>query len=958
MGVAVRERDRNPLQPTEGDARQPVLLERERELAQLDRLIGDACSGNGRFLVVEASAGLGKTRLLAAARDAASGHLRTLTARGTELERSFPYALIRQLFEPLLSGMAAEEREALFDGAAAARSVFPPKTDGASHTPRWEDKFGVLHGLYWLTAALAERDPLMLLVDDLHWADGSSLEFLSFLLPRLEELPVLLVVACRPDEPGADDGLLRVATDPVADNMSLQPLSSKATGTLLGAQLGTDPDGPFVAACHEVSGGNPFLLSELARTLSARSIAPNAAQVDAVREIAPDRVARAIRGRLNGLSVHARAIAHALAILGDDSEHGLVAELGGLDSPTTLTAADELRAAAILDPGQSLRFIHPLVRTALYADIPAGERTVAHVSAAALLRSRGATPDRLAGHLLVSDARDSRETVETLLAAGMHALSGGAPKAASAYLRRALQEPPPADLRASVLGAVMIAEIRAADFSASDMIQAEIRAELQRSPQLLSHWASLLAVWLALGGRMRQAVPLLAEAIDVALDEKAFDSAFRLEALLSSFARLPPGEVRSRLERYRDGIEPDSPNGRLAAAFDSAWCLVHGEVRQGVAFARSALEDGRIFAEQGELMAPGWAMMTLWSAGALDDAKVAAEHAFDVAREHGAGPEMAIAWSMRGTTAAMAGDLAAAEADHRQAVHAARLAGLRAMMPTLIGALVEALIERGALREAALELERVGEMDSPVAWFAGLEFMRGRLYLAQGKLQPAAEQLLAVQRRQEEWGLDGMPFMQPRVWAARALAGLGDRARACKLAEEELVHARRWGAALPIARAQRALAHAKGDGDRIELLYQAVALLETSPAALDRAHTLFELGSALRRAKRGAEAREPLREALAQARRCGAEGLARHAHAELEATGERVRRYVPMGVDSLTASERRVADMAAEGMTNREIAQTLFLTVKTIESHLTAVYDKLGVRSRQLLPHSLGRDQG
>lgn len=932
-----------------------VLRERERELARLDVLIAEACTGSGRLAVVEASAGMGKTRLLEAARDAAPDAMRVLSARGTELERSFPYALVRQLFEPSLTAMPDAGRARLFEGAAAAaRTALDTVASGRSRPLRPEDGFRVMHGLYWLTAALAEGGPLLLVVDDLHWADDSSLDFFAFLLPRLGELPVLLAVACRPNEPGAAGGVLPLVTDTAAEHLSPQPLSHDATRLLLSDELGGESDDGFVAACHQVSGGNPFLLSELVRALAVRSIAPDAAHVDAVRELAPDRVARSVVARLSRLSADSRTVARSLAVLGDDSEHGLVAALGGLEPRAALRAADQLRAAAILDANESLRFLHPLIRTALYADIPGGERTVLHLSAAALLKERGAATERLAGHLVLSDAHGSRETVETLLDAGVRALARGAPQSTVVYLRRALREPVPADLRAPVLQGLMMAGIRAADYSMHDAIEAEIRAELERDPQLLNRWARLLAVWLALGGRVPEAVPLLEQAIELARRERRFDRAFRLEAQLCSFARLAPAQIRTRLAPYCGSVRTDSPEERVAAAFDAAWSLCHGDAEEGVAAARRALHEGKIFREQPELLAAGWAMIALWSVGAADDARVAAEEALEVARERGAAPEIAAAWWLRGNTAIIEGNLVAAEADHRQALHIARLGGIRATIPVLAGALAGVLVDRGALREAAAELEQIGEADHPVVWFAGPGWFRGRLLLAQGKLREAAEQLLAVQRRMEDWGLDGMPFMQPRVLAARAFAGLGDHARARELAEAELVHARRWGAPRSIARVQRALALAAGGPEGIELLQDASAMLEPSTARLERAAASCELGAALRRAKRSVEAREPLREALELARECGAAGLAKHAYDELEATGEHVRRRVSSGLESLTASERRVAEMAAEGMSNREIAQTLFLTVKTIESHLSAVYDKLDIPSRQLLPRALG----
>jgi DNA-binding NarL/FixJ family response regulator len=185
------------------------------------------------------------------------------------------------------------------------------------------------------------------------------------------------------------------------------------------------------------------------------------------------------------------------------------------------------------------------------------------------------------------------------------------------------------------------------------------------------------------------------------------------------------------------------------------------------------------------------------------------------------------------------------------------------------------------------------------------------------------------------------------------LAAVGDRDRARAKAAAALAHARRWGAPTLLSHALRAVAMTSSDAERLAALQEAVAVLDGSPARLVRAHALADLGSTLRRSGRRADARAPLREALELARRCGAAGLAHYAYDELSATGERVRRYTPIGVESLTPSERRVAEMAASGMTNRQIAQTLFLTIKTIETHLAAAYDKLGIRSRRQLPEAL-----
>ena len=315
-----------------GSGPESVLLERERELAELDAIVDELSDGHGRLVVIEAQAGFGKTRLLQAAREAgAEAGMQVLSARATELERDFPFALVRQLLVPPLVAMTAAERDETFAGASAAARGAVGFADDPSSPPTG-DTFAVLYGLYWLTVALAEREPLLLAIDDAHWADAASLDYLGFLLPRLEELPVLLVVACRPDEADVHNGLARLTADPLARRLTPSALSRAAAVALLATELGAQPEKAFATTCHEVSGGNPFYLHELARTLSAQAVVPGAGQAELVRDLAPKRVTRTVMLRIGGLRPEARTVAHALAVLGDDSEPHLVAALAGLDA--------------------------------------------------------------------------------------------------------------------------------------------------------------------------------------------------------------------------------------------------------------------------------------------------------------------------------------------------------------------------------------------------------------------------------------------------------------------------------------------------------------------------------------------------------------------------------------------------------------------------------------------------
>src|SRR5436305_4233500 len=306
-------------------------------MGKLGAALSAAKRGAGGAIAIEGSAGLGKTRLLRDVRAAGEvAGLRALSGRATELERVFPFALVRQLFEPHLTSLPSTEREDLLEGAGAAYGALGLGDEAGDH-----DAFAVLHGLYWVTAALAERRPLLLAIDDVHWADAGSLAYLGFLLPRLEELPVLVAMSTRTDEPEPPPGLGPVLMDACLQHLPLNPLSPAATTGLLAQDLGHDPDQEFAAACQEVSGGNPFLLCELVRTLLERGIHPGAQQAEKVREQAPDRVAQMVLTRIARLSPQAASVARSLAVLGDGSDHQLLAAMDGIGPDQTQEAADQ-----------------------------------------------------------------------------------------------------------------------------------------------------------------------------------------------------------------------------------------------------------------------------------------------------------------------------------------------------------------------------------------------------------------------------------------------------------------------------------------------------------------------------------------------------------------------------------------------------------------------------------------
>jgi len=270
--------------------------------------------------------------------------------------------------------------------------------------------------------------------------------------------------------------------------------------------------------------------------------------------------------------------------------------------------------------------------------------------------------------------------------------------------------------------------------------------------------------------------------------------------------------------------------------------------------------------------------------------------------------------------------------------------------------MIEALLARGQTTHAAAELERALGSREPPADNQGALLLeaRGRLRLELGDTQAAVDDLLEAGRRLDAWGLHNPSVAAWRSHAAFGLAALGKPDRASRLAGDEVKLARRWGSPRALGVALRAQALVYNDERTIPLLNDACATLARSQAPVEHARALTDLGAALRRANQRIQAREHLRAALATAHATGALSLVERAHTELTATGARPRMPLRTGVDALTPSERRIAHMAASGQSNVTIAQELFVTVKTVEMHLTSTYRKLDITSRSQLSDAIG----
>jgi DNA-binding CsgD family transcriptional regulator len=940
---------------TSEQARQALqMLERERELTVLAGVVRRASEGEAGLVLIEGEAGIGKSSLLARAAElAGAAELTVLRARAGVLERTFGWGVARQLFEPLLVRASEVERAALLRGSAALAGPALGVATPAPVVPAVAD-FHFDHGLYWLVGNLSERGPLALLIDDAQWCDEPTLGWLAYLARRLDGLPVAIVITVRSGEPGSPRALLdELASQPLSVVLAPPPLSLSATETLLADAYGAQVAPEFSSACHERTGGNPLFAAELAAELASEGIAPVDASVARVRRLTPEGTARVTLVRLSRLSGHAIELARAVAVL-ESAELEHAAALAGLELDAAVAALDELSHAGLLSAEHSIRFAHPVLRSVVYQDLTANRRARAHGRAARLLIAAGAGLDAICAQLLRSEATGDQSKVELLLKAAEIELERGSPSTAVPLLRRARAEPPAGELMPTVLLALGRAESLAGDPPAAETLRAALR--VADDPPQRARIALPLARLLLRSGEARAAAEvLLAESERFGWQD--VELRLQLEALLVNAARSDLALIAlipERLGAVREHAGDGTYAGRLIAA-QLSWGLtaIAAPAERAVAMARRALADGLLIAEaptQPEAYLGAIHMLTLCDELELADQLF--ERALALARRGGSAPAYAGVSCFRANAAHLRGRLDEAELLARDALRtAADSPGLVLVRGLATAYLAGALVDRGAVAEALdlLPPDLAPLEDSPLTWATETLFAGAVARLAEGHFEEGAELLLACGRRALRWGVVNPAWLPWRSQAALALWRAGSRpAEAVRLADEELDLGRRVGAARPLGIALRVKGLIEGGEQGLSLLRESEALLAGSPARLEHARTLVALGSALL-VSDGAQALEPLTEGFRLAERCGAVPLADQARASLEAAGTRPRALTPGGIEALTPSERRVARLAGDGLANPEIAQALFVTRATVESHLHSVYRKLGIKSRREL---------
>jgi DNA-binding CsgD family transcriptional regulator len=927
-----------------------VLLERDAQLRQLNAAVDAAQCGSGSVFVVSGPAGVGKTSLLRAACDQVrSGDCEVLTARGDELEGALAHGVTRQLLDPTVRALDPDERAALLVGAAALAG--PVLDLPGAHAPHAADsEFAARHGLTWLVAGLADRRPIVLALDDVQWADAPSLRWLAYLAQRLDELAIAVLLARRSGETCADGAALDALCRD-AHHVELAPLSRAAVAELLRARTGSAPDPDLVEDCMAASGGNPFLLDATLAALAEEGAPARSRPVMAGRRVGP-----AILRRLARLPADATALARAVAVLGDGAELTAAAQLADLSLGRAAAAADALLVADLFAAGEQLSFAHGLVRDAVAADAGKHGLRAAHAQAARVLRTLGAPAQRIAPHLLLAPPAHDALATRDLREAARQSLAQGAASTAVALLRRALDEPPPRSEVGGVLAELGTAELACGFPSGSDRLGEAI--EVLDDP--LAQAAAAQAQSLALIGQGRidvaaMTIERVRPAVAAHPAQVLTLDALQLALSLAYMSRdADRHDAAARLRESLPSAPPEAAETRgamvLLAAVDAIAGTASSTVRARVeqAWGGTALLD-RVGPDD---------VFCAFSGSALCIAReLRAMESLTTQIADRAGADASIlgvchAWMWRAIAREGMGRLIDAEADADLMLQFTTPASLHLPADAAHALLARICVERGDIASARARLARVDAATDSFTNRLGYLLSVANLARAEGAV--AAE--VAALRGMQAMASDGeYGTWMLGCWPPALAIALGPCDEARELADTTLRAARARGLRGEIGMALCAGALVDDRGPDVERLREAVAELERSDMALEHARALVELGSALRRGGQRADARQPLALGLERARRCAATALAQRALTELRATGARPRRQMVTGRDALTPSERRIASFACEGRTNREIAQTLFVTTKTVETHLRHVYRKLDIAGRTELAEALAR---
>ena len=878
------------------------LLEREAELqvarAALDSLAAadDPAGPRDRLLVFTGAAGLGKTSLLARVREeAAARRLLVLSARGGEQERLSPFQVVRNLLHPLLTEVGEEARREILAGWYEILAVAVGIADDGVAPVAAPDPQGVRDGLDWVVTNLAvSRGPLVLVVDDAHWADAESLGWLASFASRVEDLPVLLVFGYRPDElPPGSEAFQAMAERDGGGPLGLSALTPEAVAAMVREMYGVpEVQAAFCREVWAVTAGNPFETVELVTKAQERGLPPVEASCPLLREVASATKGSGLVARLQRLGRSASGLAHAVSVLGIHTPLDLAASVAGQTPAEAADAVEKLRSARILTGHQILEFVHPLIATSVYRSIPADQRTELHARAGWALLDAGRGPGKAARHWLEVPPQGDDAVVEQLRSAARLFMKAGAPETAQRCLARALQEPPSRQQRAGVLFELGYSTLLYDPVATAGHLRAAL-AEEGLAEELRQSVIVRLAQSLAHSNRLLEAAETTAEA---AKSAESHESWLRLQVWNLMWCAFDADERGSaarsaRLAALAERIEAEqdrSVAGRYILGLRAWDAVVRGEHKDTVThYADLALADGGLSwtDEEWAFEVPTLTSLTYMYTDQPERCEQLFAQGIAEFEEAGwRGAHLSFAHTILGYARYRYGDLAEAEASARRGLEIANRVGVG--LPVhwyAVGTLITVLVARGSVAEAVALAERYRFQApySAAVVFPDAQTVRGGMLLLAGDAEQAAAELAGAGAR-----LDGREMANPGwcSWQrrlARARAELGDAEAGRELAQDALVRAERFGADSAVGMELRSCARFAEGAERLALLERAVTVLSRCTAPFMQALARFDLGLALRQQEQPDRAREELERALRLAEECSATSLAEQAGAEL-----------------------------------------------------------------------------
>jgi DNA-binding CsgD family transcriptional regulator len=854
---------------------------------------------------------------------------------------------------PLLRGNARWALSALFPDRAAKSAVHHADANSAS--------YAALYGLYWLAFNLMSTAPLVLIVDDAHRCDEHSLRWLDFLLRRADDLPLLVLLAYRGEEmvEPAASVLSEIVAQPDCTVVDLDTLVEAEVDEVVANVLAIRPDSEFTRACATVTGGNPLLLNRLLDELHRSAVRPVAACVRAVEEVGRDVVATSVLARLSSQHEPVRKVAAAVAVLGAGAETGTVAALAEANARQVAEALAVLRHNNIVAPSE-VDFVHDVVRSAVLDDLPTQELDSLRARAARLLNDAGRPIFEVADQLLRLSGLDELWMVEMLRDAAAMAERQGAPEVSVRYLRRVLdvELSEPERIRTQAELGRILSQI---DPAAALPILRDVLAQVT-DPDTYAPLAIQFATTAFSAVSYQEAIRVLAELLGMLSLKGGHTGSAEdreLAMLLESMLLVIGMGEKSTFDLVRDRARTRSlPEGntsaerRLLAATSMVGSLSCEPREQLVERARRVLHFREIDADAWTARC---ALFGMYLADEVEEVLAGAKQALAAAKAEGAlwSYSYSMAWYSR--VRHFVGDVREAAADSQTAAEICEQALWGESTAAQFNSWASVLVEQGHVEKAEAVLDQINR-----AWFeeAILEWplflhARARARWFRGDRDKALELLLRCGKSLDDAGVVNPVFVPWRTDAARLLVELGRRSEAAELVERDGELAHRWGTARAIG-VNLAAQGMVTDGQRaVELLTAAVEVLADSPARLEEARAQYHLGAALLRIDDVQGARKHLRGSADLATLCGSLVIAGTARELAVAAGGRVGQSADSPVDLLTGSEHRVTTMAAAGATNREIAEALFVTLRTVETHLTSAYRKLRVTRRAELSAAL-----